>query len=243
MSRRCGEVRLTFDVLTAYGVIVLCIYSKKWPIFCRLLPPEPPLESDAVAELEVEEEAETREVSKKDMDAVVKVEEEIETRSVLPRFTEEVKNTASNDRLSCSSATSSSSSAGSWRDRAGHQYQRALGDLFIRYVDDQDGVRQTLRGKDADSTLYEAAMRLDHYDSCDEEDLVGMSKEQQMRRKYSTMSCGYAPDGSTRRLPKKQLRYSRESLIATLNTMIRPHTNALLPYSEGPGSTTYATHS
>lgn len=234
MFRRRGEVRLTFDVLTVYGVIVLCIYAKNWPIFRRLLFPEPPLESDAVAELEVEEEAETRDVSTKDMDAVVEVEveEEIEIRSVLTRCIEEVKNSASNDRLSCSSAMSSSSSAGSWRDRAEHQHQRALGDIFIRYVDDQDGVRQTLRGKDADSTLYEAAMRLDHYDSCDEEDLEGMSKEQQRRRKYSTMSCGYAPDGSIRRLPKKQLRYSRESLIAMFEKATLPRTNVLLPYSE-----------
>ena len=191
------------------GIIVLCIHSKHRLLFCRLLVPVPPVDSDAVVEVGVE----TRDIPKQDIK-------------------EEVKYTAINDRLSCSSAQSSSSSAGSWRGRAEHQYQRPLGDIFIRYVYDQDGVRQTLAGKDADASLYEATMRLDHYYSDSEEDVVGISEDAQRRRKYSTMSCGFADDGTLRRLPKKELRYSRQNLKAMLEIMYKPRTSIILLFKQ-----------
>lgn len=173
---------------------------------CRLLLPELPLESCA--------------------ETVIA---NIPTQNV----DKEEKYTVISDRLSCSSALSSSSSAGSWRTPAGHQYKRPLGDLFIRHVFDQDGVRQTLRGKDADASLYSAVARLDHYDSSGEEELEeDVREDQQKRRQRSTMPCGYAIDGSIRRLPKRQLRYSRESLKAMLNKMIVPRSTVPLPSSE-----------
>ena len=190
--------------------MMLCMHSKFCFLFCRLLVPVPPVESDAALDADEEENAKTKDVTKQNIK-------------------KEVEYTVSNDRLSCSSAQSSSSSSGSWRDRAEHQYQRPLGDVFIRYVYDQDGVRQTLVGKDADASLYEATMRLDHYDS--DEDL-GMSKDAQKRRKCPTISCGYAPDGTIRRMSKTEMRYSRENLKALFEKMIFPRTPVPLPCPE-----------
>ena len=56
-------------------------------------------------------------------------------------------------------------------------------------------------------------------DSDSEEEL---SKPRNRLSQYDTMSCGYAADGSIRRLPKSVLRYSRERLRDLLNEMFRP---------------------
>lgn len=131
----------------------------------------------------------------------------------------------------------SSSSSGRMDDeeamaQASMMSARAAGDVFIRHVYDQDGVRQTLRGKDADPGLYETMLRLGYVDSDsdgdeDEEEADGDWEwsERKRLRQYKTVSCGFGPDGTVRRMPKEELKYSSAKLKALLESMISPRTN------------------
>jgi hypothetical protein len=143
------------------------------------------------------------------------------------------------------------------------QSKKNTGDVFYRYVDNEDGSQRKLRGRDADPDLYEMLLRMD-YDESDSDEVeatvgeVGRAegREEERRRgsgdgegrggrgggkrekggrdseeelpkprnrlsKYNTMSCGYAADGSIRRLPKSVLRYSKESLLSLLDEVLR----------------------
>jgi hypothetical protein len=123
------------------------------------------------------------------------------------------------------------------KGRASKMPRRAVGDLFIRQVYDQDGVRQTLRGKDADPGLYETILRLGNHDSdsgSDEDDEEAEASaerfERRRLRQYQTVSCGYAADGTVRRLPKNLLKFSSAKLKALLEDMISPRTNIPRPH-------------
>ena len=160
---------------------------------------------------------------------------------------EEEKNEVKGDRTHSASkyvrspAAPSSSSrrregSAEGKGRASKMPRRAVGDLFIRRVYDQDGVRQTLRGKDADPGLYETILRLGHHDSDsgsgeddEEEEANAEWFERRRLRQYQTVSCGYAADGTVRRLPKHLLKFSSAKLKAMLEDMISPRTNIPRP--------------
>lgn len=123
-------------------------------------------------------------------------------------------------------------------ERASKMPRRAPGDIFIRHVNDQDGVRQTLRGKDADPGLYETILRLGYHDynsGSDEDNEEGGARlersENRRLRQYNTVSCGYAPDGTVRRLSKNRLRFTSAKLKTLLDNMISPRTNIPQPPS------------
>lgn len=122
-----------------------------------------------------------------------------------------------------------------WTGRASKMPRRAVRDIFFRHVYDRNGVKQTLRGKDVDPGLYETILRLGHQDSdsgsdSDDEEADAEWSERRRLRQYNTVSCGYAADGTVRRLPKNLLRFSSSKLKALLEDMISPRTNVRQPH-------------
>lgn len=131
--------------------------------------------------------------------------------------------------------SSSSSSMRSAEQPARKRSKKNTADVFYRYVTNEDGSHTKLRGRDADHELYETLLRMDYEMSdLDEEETtegeggrVKLPKPPNRLSKYDRFSCGYAADGSIRRLPKSLLRYSKERLRNLLNEMFRPQQSAL----------------
>ena len=137
---------------------------------------------------------------------------------------------------------------------ASKRRKKNTGDVFYRYVDAEDGSQMKYRGYDVDPELYETLLRMDYEDSESDGEKTAVSeggrgsegrrrgKEEREGRdindkdeifakyrnilsQYDTLSCGYAADGSVRRLPKGVLRYSKEKLFDLLDEIFKPRLN------------------
>ena len=126
---------------------------------------------------------------------------------------------------------------------ANKRRKRNTGDVFYRIVDYENGRQSKVRGHEADATLNETLLRMD-YDDSDSDEVKGVVSERVQGRRgsdggrevdpskcrnrlsqYDTLSCGYADDGSIRRLPKSLLRYSKRKLLDVLDSMFNPQLN------------------
>ena len=138
---------------------------------------------------------------------------------------------------------------------ASKRKKKNTGDVFYRIVNAEDGRQRKVRGHEADAQLNETLLRMDYDDSDGDEVKGAVSEGEQGRRgsdggregreicdnevdpseysnrlsRYDTLSCGYAADGSIRRLPKSLLRYSKKKLLDLLDEMFNPPLNKRRP--------------
>ena len=83
-------------------------------------------------------------------------------------------------------------------------YEDSEGDEAKAAARGGEGGREGLESRDREEELPKYRNRLSQYD---------------------TLSCGYAADGSVRRLPKSLLRYSKEKLLDLLDEIFNPRPN------------------